>query len=293
MRQPTRDQIFISYSHKDYNWLERLQTMLKPLMREKLAVWDDTKIKAGAKWKDEIQDALAAAKVAVLLVSPDFLASDFIAANELPPLLKAAEKEGLAILWVYVSSCLYKETEIKDYQAAHDVAKPLNLLTLDEQDDVLVAVSRKILAAAEGSAKKRTKNETWTDILIGLLAILFTMMFEVISFGLSNPELVIKLADQMTSPTEKSRIIEEVQDKVLAVQFDLWLISLSIVTGARLQQAKVTLILDYMMIGTLLLMLVLGFVATILPAYKVFIGLFLPDAVGFGLLFATARTIRT
>jgi sulfatase modifying factor 1 len=149
MPQSTRDQIFISYSHNDRHWLEDLQTMLKPLVhKQSISVWDDTKTKAGAKWKEEIEDALALAKVAVLLVSRHFLASDFIAEHELPPILDAAKKQGLVILWIYVSSCLYDETEIKDYQAAHDISKPLDSLTPSKQRSVLADVCRKIKAAA-------------------------------------------------------------------------------------------------------------------------------------------------
>jgi hypothetical protein len=148
MPQSTRDQILISYSHKDRKWLEDLQTMLKSLVREQsISVWSDTKIKGYGKWKEELKGTVAMTKVAVLLVSPHFLVSDFIADHELAPILGTAEKHGLVILWVYVSSCLYDATEIGGYQAAHDISKPLDQLTPAEQSSMLADISRKIKAA--------------------------------------------------------------------------------------------------------------------------------------------------
>jgi hypothetical protein len=145
----TRNQVFISYSHQDQEWLTKLQTHLKPMIRNQtLDVWDDTKIKPGAEWRQEIQVALAAAKVAVLMVSPNFLASDFIDENELPPLLDAAQAKGLTIIWIPVSSSSYRETEIEKYQAAHPPNQPLDGLSAAEQNRVLVEICKKIKTAA-------------------------------------------------------------------------------------------------------------------------------------------------
>ena len=145
-----RDKIFISYSHKDNRLFEEFKTMMAPAIRDGIVdVWDDKRIPPGAKWKEEIAGALASAKVAVLLVSQNFLASDFIAKHELPSLLAAAQKEGVTVFWIYLSSALYEQTEIAKYQAAHDISKPLDMLDKPKRQAVFSEVCAKLIRIAQ------------------------------------------------------------------------------------------------------------------------------------------------
>jgi hypothetical protein len=140
--QPERNQLFISYSHEDREWVDRLKKMISPLVRsEAMRLWDDSQIPAGAKWKVEIEKALASAKVALLLVSDDFLASEFVINKELPPLLRAAEAEGLCILWVCLGPCHYEATPIHEYQAVLPPGEPLEGMVLVQQKAALKTIA--------------------------------------------------------------------------------------------------------------------------------------------------------
>lgn len=142
----TTPNIFISYSHKDSKWLKRLQTHLEPyIMNSDFTIWDDTKIDAGDKWFIEIKNALESAKVGVLLVSPEFLKSQFINNHELAPLLKRAKDRGVNILWIAVSSSSYDITALADYQCANNPERPLDMLSSAHQNAEWVRICKKIM----------------------------------------------------------------------------------------------------------------------------------------------------
>lgn len=145
-----RNQVFISYSRANADWLKMFQDGLKPVLRGRpVQVWADRQIPPGAKWFDEIRQAMARTKVALLLVTRDYLASDFINSVELAEFLQAAEKEGLRILWVAVSASAFADTPLGRFQAVNDPNAPLNSLTEAERDAAVVAICQQVKDALE------------------------------------------------------------------------------------------------------------------------------------------------
>ena len=131
--------IFISYSHKDAEWLDRVTTHLKPLSRYYgIDEWDDRRLRTSDKWKEEISKALNNATIAILLFSPNFMASDFIINNELQPLLENADKKGVKIMPVMVRPCAtLEESGLSDYQAPNDPKQTLCEMNEGEIDRTL------------------------------------------------------------------------------------------------------------------------------------------------------------
>jgi hypothetical protein len=144
-----RDRVFISYSNKDEKWLNMLRLHLTPLENKGLDVWSDKDIIPGQEWPAEIDNSLARAKVAVLLVSANFLNSEFIRDKELPRFLKPAQDKQITILPVLISNCVWEETEIGKFQSPFNPKRPLNSLVGHKRDTALSNIAREIKKAWE------------------------------------------------------------------------------------------------------------------------------------------------
>jgi hypothetical protein len=99
----------------------------------------------------EIKRAISRARVAVLLVSPDFLASEYVASVELPAMLKQ-QSTGLTILWIPIRASDYRRTELKQIQAAHNPSKPLASLPAPKRDEAFVKIANRIARAGDINA---------------------------------------------------------------------------------------------------------------------------------------------
>ena len=94
--------LMISYSHRDQEWFSKFEEMF--VGKLSLDVWSDKELKAGDNWDREIQKSIAEARVVLLLVSPSFLASEYISKRELPRIFEAQKEKRLNVIWVKVRS---------------------------------------------------------------------------------------------------------------------------------------------------------------------------------------------
>jgi tetratricopeptide (TPR) repeat protein len=138
--------IFISYSHKDKVWKDRLLTHLNVLALEGYyEVWDDRRIEIGDDWLPEIESALKNAHVAILMVSANFLTSNFIRKTEVPKIMERRENEGLTVIPVIVKPCAWKRiTWLSKIQAFPNDGKPLTTFRKNQAEEKLAELAEKL-----------------------------------------------------------------------------------------------------------------------------------------------------
>src|SRR5687768_7716844 len=156
--------IFVGLSHKDRAWADRLRSHLRVAFRDKpeVMIWDDRRIQPGDVWADEIREALQQANVAVLLVSAEYLASDFVSDIEVPTLLARRAQEGLRIIPLIVRPCAWHEIPwLRSIQFWPRDAHPLAELSEGQIDSNLAELAEQVAAALEhGTAEPTPIRET-------------------------------------------------------------------------------------------------------------------------------------
>ena len=148
-----RDKIFISYCHADSEYQHRLTQHLKPLERNGyLQYWSDTKLKASQNWRKEIREALSQSVISVLLISADFLASDFITFEELPELINNTK-----IFPILIHPCYFEKEEwLESIQFVNNPETPLSGMSKTEQENIWTSLTRQVTACLEEEIKKHS-----------------------------------------------------------------------------------------------------------------------------------------
>ena len=140
-----RNEVYICSVSEDNALRDELKTMLEPLAKFKqFSVWDYTNIPFGFIREHEIKKAMERAKTVVLLVSPDFLASDAFQRDEFPELRQAAERGELSLVLVLARPCLHESTDLKGREFAHNPKQAFSSLSRNDRQQALTEICEKI-----------------------------------------------------------------------------------------------------------------------------------------------------
>lgn len=172
-----RSGVFVAYSHRDRDLLGELQKHLKPLQKAwMLDLWDDLRVDSGPRGAAELRRAVDAARVALLLISPGFLASPFVAEHALPITLAMQQHPRAAVMCLYLRPAMdvfaeyrYRDplsradrsVRITSFHALNDPTCPLASQTKPAREGILAAAAEEIIAAAHrGAAASFSENFT-------------------------------------------------------------------------------------------------------------------------------------
>ena len=131
---PPRHKIYLSYANEDEKWLKQVCKFL----RRVVPVWSRKDIPTGADRTQHLEKAVGETRFAVLLVSQDYLVSNFVEVHELGPFLEARKRDEVVIYWLPVGYSNYKGTALEDIQPAHDPDRPFNDIRPPKREKALV-----------------------------------------------------------------------------------------------------------------------------------------------------------
>ena len=148
-QEPTKAlELFYSYAHTDERWRKRLEIHLSNLQRQGFIVaWHDRNISAGTTWASEIDAHLNTAQIILLLISPDFIASDYCYSIEMKRAMERHQAGEARVIPVILRPTDWEGTPFKQLQALPTNARPLS--SWHNRDDALLDVVNGIREAVK------------------------------------------------------------------------------------------------------------------------------------------------
>lgn len=155
-------ELFYSYSHKDEDLRDELETHLSMLKRQKvISQWHDRGILAGEEWGGEIDEHLKAADIILLLVSANFLASDYCYDIELKLAMERHEAGEARVVPVILRPCDWSGAPFGKLQALPKNARPVT--TWPNRDEAFTDIAKGIRKTAENLCALRKQAEPSAD----------------------------------------------------------------------------------------------------------------------------------
>src|SRR5215211_2764011 len=165
--------IFCSYSHRDEEHLNDLRDWLRGLERQGLIEWwHDREITPGWEWEETIDKNLRSAEIILLLVTPDFMASDYVYEKEIVRAIERHERGEARVIPIIVRPALWKGTPLGRLQALPKDAKPITTWPdrdeawLNVAEGIQEAVAKLLVEHQQRAAKEQYRQEVeaaWAD----------------------------------------------------------------------------------------------------------------------------------
>lgn len=146
-------EVFFSYAHKDEKWRKELEKHLSLLKRQGLiSGWNDREIGAGKEWKQEIDRHLKNAHIILLLISPDFMTSDFCYGIEMKRAMKRHNAGEACVIPIILHEVDWKKAPFGKLQALPTDGKAVT--SWSNRNQALVNIAIGIRKVVEELTKK-------------------------------------------------------------------------------------------------------------------------------------------
>jgi TIR domain len=209
-------QVFYSYCHEDAKLRKELGTHLAPLRHQrKIDEWHDREIKPGSEWQVEINAKLSSAHLILLLVSADFLASEYCFGVEVEQALARLKRNEVEVIPVLLRPCLWEDSRFSQLQIIpRDVNGDAKAVTtwqsVDEAYKTVAEEIRSIVSGPPPSVLDKSPREQSPRVLPPSLDLVRKQIS-------SYAQLYEKTRQRMIPSDERTRRMEQIFQQMRAL----------------------------------------------------------------------------